>query len=40
VALSAALIGPPAVLMGATIPFLTQALARDLEDSTRVHALV
>ncbi len=40
VLLSALLIGPPAVLMGATIPFLTQALARDLEDATRVHALV
>ncbi len=40
VVLSALLIGPPAVLMGATIPFLTQALARDLEDSTRIHALV
>jgi spermidine synthase len=40
VVLSALLIGPPAVLMGATIPFLTQALARDLEDATRIHALV
>jgi len=40
VVLSAALIGPPAVLMGATIPFLTQALARDLDDATRIHALV
>ncbi len=40
VLLSAALIGPPAVLMGATIPVLTQALARDLADATRVHALV
>ena len=40
VALSALLVGPPAVLMGATIPFLTQALARDLEDATRIHALV
>src|SRR5262245_50509828 len=40
VVLSALLIGPPAVLMGATIPFLTQALARDLADSTRIHALV
>jgi len=34
------LIGPPAVLMGGTIPILTQALARDLEDATRFHALV
>src|SRR5262245_25418294 len=32
VALAAALIGPPAVLMGGTIPILTQALARSLED--------
>jgi spermidine synthase len=40
VVLSALLIGPPAVLMGATIPFLTQALARGLEDATRIHALV
>jgi spermidine synthase len=40
VALSAALIGPPAVLMGGTIPILTQALARSLDDATRLHALV
>src|SRR5258705_1194808 len=40
VALAAALITPPAVLMGGTIPFLTQALARDLADATRLHALV
>ncbi len=40
VALAAALIGPPSVLMGATIPVLTQALARSVEDSTRLHALV
>jgi len=38
--LSALLIGPPAILMGATIPMLTQALARALEDATRFHALV
>ena len=38
VLLSALLIGPPAVLMGGTIPILTLALARDLEDATRVHA--
>jgi len=38
--LTAALIGPPAVLMGGTIPLLTQALARDLEDATRFHAFV
>lgn len=40
VMLSALLIGPPAVLMGGTIPLLTQALARDIEDATRFHALV
>ncbi len=40
VALTALLIGPPTVLMGATIPLLTQALARSLADATRFHALV
>jgi predicted membrane-bound spermidine synthase len=40
VALSALLIGPPAVLMGGTIPILTLALAGDLERATRVHAWV
>jgi spermidine synthase len=40
VVLSALLIGPPAVLMGATIPILTQALSRDIEDATRLHAEV
>ena len=40
VLLSAALIAPPAMLMGGTIPMLTQALARDLADATRLHALV
>jgi predicted membrane-bound spermidine synthase len=40
VLLAAALIGPPSVLMGATIPLLTQALARSLADATRLHALV
>jgi spermidine synthase len=40
VLLSALLIGPPAILMGATIPMLTQALARALEDATRFHALI
>jgi len=40
VALSACLVAPPAVLMGATIPLLTQALARNLADATRLHALV
>jgi predicted membrane-bound spermidine synthase len=38
--LSALLILPPAILMGGTIPILTQALARTLEDATRFHALV
>ena len=40
VALSAVLIGPPSVLMGGTIPLLTQALARSLADATRFHAFV
>jgi spermidine synthase len=40
VALAALLIVPPAMLMGGTIPFLTQALARNLADATRLHALV
>jgi spermidine synthase len=40
VALSALLIGPPSVLMGGTIPVLTQALARSLADATRFHAFV
>jgi spermidine synthase len=40
VALAALLIGPPTVLMGGTIPILTQALSRTLEEATRFHALV
>jgi predicted membrane-bound spermidine synthase len=40
VALCALLILPPTLLMGATIPVLTQALARDLEDATRIHASI
>ena len=40
VALAAALIVPPATLMGGTIPILTQALARNLADATRVHAQI
>jgi len=40
VALSALLIGPPAVLMGGTIPILTLALAGDIAHATRVHAWV
>jgi predicted membrane-bound spermidine synthase len=40
VALAGFLIGPPAILMGGTIPYLTLALSRDVEESTRVHAQV
>ena len=40
VGLTALLVGPPAVLMGGTIPILTQALSRDLSDATRVHAWI
>jgi predicted membrane-bound spermidine synthase len=40
VAVSALLIGPPAVLMGGTIPILSLALAGDLEHATRVHAWI
>jgi spermidine synthase len=40
VGLSTLLIGPPAVLMGGTIPILTLALAGDLARATRVHAWV
>jgi len=40
VGLVALLILPPTILMGATIPILTQALSRSLADSTRLHALV
>jgi len=40
VVLCALLIGPPAVLMGGTIPILTLALARDVERATRIHAWV
>src|SRR5262249_36586486 len=39
-ALAAVLIVPPATLMGGTIPVLTQALARNLEDATSGHARV
>jgi spermidine synthase len=34
------LLAPPTILMGGTIPILTQALARNLGDATRIHALV
>jgi spermidine synthase len=40
VGLSMLLIGPASVLMGGTIPILTQALSRSLEDATRFHAFV
>src|SRR5690606_9501574 len=40
VALAALLILPPTILMGGTIPILTQALSRSLEDATRFHAFV
>ncbi|MBW2447054.1 MAG: fused MFS/spermidine synthase [Deltaproteobacteria bacterium] len=40
VALAALLLAPPTFLMGATLPLLTQALARDLPDATRLHARV
>ena len=40
VALSALLIGPASILMGGTIPILTQGLSRSLEDATRFHAFV
>jgi predicted membrane-bound spermidine synthase len=40
VLLAALLIGTPAVLMGATIPTLTQGMTRSLDDATRWHALV
>ena len=40
VVLAALLIGPPAVLMGSTIPVLTQALSRSIDDATRFHAFV
>jgi predicted membrane-bound spermidine synthase len=38
--LAALLIGAPTALMGATIPLLTQALSRDRDEATRVHAAV
>jgi len=40
VGLSALLIGPPAILMGGTIPILTLALAGDIDRATRVHAWI
>ena len=40
VGLTTLLIAPPTILMGGTIPILTQALARSALDATRFHALV
>ena len=40
VAFAALLLLPPTILMGGTIPILTQALAHDLQDATRFHAFV
>lgn len=40
VLLTVLLIGPATILMGGTIPLLTQALARSLDDATRLHAFV
>ena len=40
VILAGLLIGPPAILMGSTIPVLTQALSRSIDDATRFHAFV
>ncbi len=34
------LLAPPTILMGGTIPLLTQALTRGLADATRIHAFV
>ncbi len=33
-------LGPPTILMGGTIPVLTQTLSRDLKSSTRTHSQV
>jgi len=40
VLLTALLIGPPTVLMGGTIPLLTQGLSQGVEDATRFHSMV
>lgn len=40
VLLTVALIGPAALLMGGTVPLLTQALSRNVGEATRVHAWV
>ena len=38
--LVALLLAPPTILMGGTIPLLTQGLSRSVQDATRFHALV
>ena len=40
VLLCALLLGPPSLMMGGTIPLLTQALARTVAEATRVHAWI
>ncbi len=40
VGLCALLLGPPSLMMGGTIPLLTQALARTVAEATRVHAWI
>ena len=40
VALCMLLLAPPTILMGGTIPLLTQALTRGLADATRIHAFI
>jgi predicted membrane-bound spermidine synthase len=40
VCLTILLIAPPTILMGGTIPVLTQALSAHLEEATRVHARI
>jgi spermidine synthase len=40
IVLTALLLLPPTILMGGTIPILTQGLARSVADSTRIHAFV
>ena len=40
VGLVSLLVLPPTILMGGTIPILTQALSKNLDDATRFHALV
>jgi spermidine synthase len=40
VLLTVLLLAPPTILMGGTIPILTQGLSQSVEESTRVHAWV